>query len=113
MVGWVRVTRAGVTAGRAELGYWIGEAFHGNGYATEAARAVLAATFSGWKVSTVESGAQAGNEASFVVMRKLGMTPAADRMVWASARQRHEPCRFFETTAERFGDEIGTPLRTE
>jgi ribosomal-protein-alanine N-acetyltransferase len=94
-VGWIRVARESAVQDRGELGYWIGEAFHRHGYATEAARAALAAVFQGWKLSVVESGAQLANDASLAVMRKLGMTPIGERMVWASTRGRDELCRFF------------------
>lgn len=102
VVGWVRVARESVTRNRAELGYWIGEAFRGHGYAAEAARAALAAVFEGWQLSVVESGAQVDNDASFVVMRKLGMRRASERMVWAATRGRDELCRFFEITRTEF-----------
>lgn len=102
VAGWIRVARESVTRDRAELGYWIGEPFHGHGYATEAARAALAAVFEGWQLTVVESGAQVDNDASFVVMRKLGMRLASERMVWAATRGRHELCRFFEITRAEF-----------
>jgi ribosomal-protein-alanine N-acetyltransferase len=102
VAGWIRVVRESVTWDRGELGYWIGQPFHGQGYATEAARAVLTAVFDGWRLSTVESGAQVDNDASFGVMRKLGMTPAGERMVWAATRGRDEICRFFVITRAQF-----------
>jgi RimJ/RimL family protein N-acetyltransferase len=105
VAGWIRVARESVTRDRAELGYWIGQPFHGQGYATEAARAVLTAGFDGWRLATVESGAQVDNDASFVVMRKLGMTPASERMVWAATRGRDERCRFFAITRAQFDGE--------
>ena len=58
---------------RASLGYWIGRARWGNGYATEAARAVLAYGFEEVNLHRVEASHMARNPASGQVMRKLGM----------------------------------------
>ena len=105
VVAWIRVARESETRDQAELGYWIGQPFHGQGYATEAARAVLIAVFEGWRLSTVESGAQIENDASFVVMRKLGLRRPSERMVWAATRGRDERCRFFDIPRAEFDGE--------
>lgn len=55
----------------AVLGYWLCPRAHGRGYATEAARAVLAAHFSEGG-SDVTAGYYEGNAASANVLRKLG-----------------------------------------
>lgn len=44
----------------------------------------------------MEAGAQVENQASFAVMAALGMTPADERMVYSSVRERQEPTQFFE-----------------
>jgi len=44
----------------------------------------------------MEAGAQLGNEASFKVMKALGMTPVGERPVYSSVRDRHEPTMFYE-----------------
>ncbi|MEM8576903.1 MAG: GNAT family N-acetyltransferase [Pseudomonadota bacterium] len=59
---------------RAELGYWLGVPYWGRGYATEAARAVLAAHF-GARGTSVRSGYHEGNDASRNVLTKLGFVP--------------------------------------
>lgn len=59
---------------RAELGYWIAVPFWGRGYATEAARAVVAYGFAVLGLKRVEAHYLAGNPASGRVMEKLGMT---------------------------------------
>lgn len=58
-------------AGDAELGYWIAEKRWGRGYATEAARAVLA-TAAGLGHRRVVSGHFTDNPASGAVLAKLG-----------------------------------------
>lgn len=58
---------------RAEMGYWIGVPFWGNGYCTEAARAVIAYGFSDMDLVKITSHHYAGNPASGRVMQKCGM----------------------------------------
>ncbi|HZQ18981.1 MAG TPA: GNAT family protein [Terriglobales bacterium] len=58
---------------RAELGYWIGVPFWGNGYATEAAREVVRYGFEHLKLQRIFAGHFEGNGASRSVLLKLGM----------------------------------------
>ncbi|MCU0723145.1 MAG: GNAT family N-acetyltransferase [Planctomycetes bacterium] len=59
---------------RAELGYWIGKAFWGRGYATEAAREALRFGFEDLALEKIAAHHFARNPASGRVMRKLGMS---------------------------------------
>jgi RimJ/RimL family protein N-acetyltransferase len=58
---------------RAELGYWIGKPFWGNGYATEAGRAMLQYGFEELGLRRIHAGHFANNPASGRVQQKLGM----------------------------------------
>jgi len=58
---------------RAELGYWIGKPYWGNGYCTEAARAIVEYGFETLKLNRIEAHYLAHNAASGRVMRKVGM----------------------------------------
>jgi RimJ/RimL family protein N-acetyltransferase len=58
---------------RAELGYWIGVPFWGNGYATEAGRAIVRYGFEQFKFNRIFAAHFAGNGASGKVLRKIGM----------------------------------------
>jgi ribosomal-protein-alanine N-acetyltransferase len=58
---------------RAELGYWIGVPFWGNGYATEAAQAVVRYGFETLNFNRIFAAHFAGNNASGNVLRKIGM----------------------------------------
>jgi ribosomal-protein-alanine N-acetyltransferase len=60
---------------RAELGYWIGLPFWGMGYATEAARAVVAYGFSNLGLHRIHAHYFAENTASGRVLEKIGMRP--------------------------------------
>jgi ribosomal-protein-alanine N-acetyltransferase len=57
----------------AELGYWIGVPYWGNGYATEAAHAVVRHGFEEVKLNRIFATHFKGNKASGNVLRKLGM----------------------------------------
>lgn len=57
----------------AELGYWIGTPFWGRGYATEAARAVLAFGFEEMGLHRIHARHMASNPASGRVLEKIGM----------------------------------------
>jgi len=58
---------------RAELGYWIGRPWWGNGFATEAARAVVGQAFAGLGLARVFAHHFVSNPASGRVMQKIGM----------------------------------------
>jgi len=96
MAGWIRLERVADDGRRAELGFWLAEAWHGRGYMTEAVRAACAAAFKLLEVDVIEAGAQRTNTPSIRVLEKLGMHRIGDRDVFAPTRQRHEPCAFFE-----------------
>jgi RimJ/RimL family protein N-acetyltransferase len=61
--------------GRIEILYALRPAYWGQGLATEAGRAVLAFAFHDARLPEVWAGADLANEASFAVMRRLGMSP--------------------------------------
>lgn len=58
---------------RAELGYWIGVPYWGNGYATEAAGAVVKYGFGTLGLHRIFASHFANNPASARVLRKIGM----------------------------------------
>ena len=58
--------------GECELGYWLGKAYWGQGFMTEAARALLVHAFEQIGVCAVWSGYYEGNERSRRVQEKLG-----------------------------------------
>lgn len=59
---------------RAELGYWIGHEYWGNGYCTEAAKAIIDYAFNVVKLHKITSRFMEVNPASGRVMEKAGMT---------------------------------------
>ncbi len=59
---------------RAELGYWVGAPFWGQGYASEAARAMIAFGFGKLSLQRIYAHHMVRNPASGRVMAKAGMT---------------------------------------
>ena len=59
---------------RAELGYWIGLPYWGDGYATEAARAMVKYGFETLRLHRIFASHFANNPASARVLRKIGMS---------------------------------------
>lgn len=58
---------------RAELGYWLGPPYWGNGYTTEAAARILQFGFDELKLNKIYAAAMIKNPASASVMIKIGM----------------------------------------
>jgi len=58
---------------KGELGYWIGKTYWNEGYATEAARALLRLGFDGLGLNRIQASHLARNPASGRVMQKAGM----------------------------------------
>ncbi|MEM7400170.1 MAG: GNAT family N-acetyltransferase [Pseudomonadota bacterium] len=70
----------------AELGYWIGEPFWGQGFATEAVRAVAGHAFDTGPFGFLTAGHFADNPRSKSVLTKLGFMPCGDEMRDSAAR---------------------------
>ncbi|MGF1568151.1 MAG: GNAT family N-acetyltransferase [Nodosilinea sp.] len=66
----------------AELGYWVGQPYRGQGYATEAARAVIDFGFGTLGLNRINATHFSDNPASGRVMEKLGL-------VYEGGRRRH------------------------
>ena len=69
----------GVMSCDDQLGYWIGKSFWGQGYATEAAEAVVDHRFRATDCDAVMSGYHDGNAASCRVLEKLAFRPSGKR----------------------------------
>jgi ribosomal-protein-alanine N-acetyltransferase len=71
----------------AEIGYWIGKPWWGQGFATEAARAVIAHSFASAGFERVTCGHFIDNPASGKVIAKLGFQFVRVDRLWCEARQ--------------------------
>ncbi|WNI15764.1 GNAT family N-acetyltransferase [Actinacidiphila sp. ITFR-21] len=71
-MGLVRLRRLPAPDHEAELGYWTAKERRGNGFTVEATRAICDWAFGTLGVERIEWYAEAGNEGSRAVARKLG-----------------------------------------
>src|SRR4051812_43262445 len=68
--------------GEVELGYTLGAAWWGRGYATEAASRWVSVAFGELGIDEVVALAEPANLASLHVLTKLGFTPAGERIAF-------------------------------
>lgn len=80
---------------RAELGYWIGKPFWGNGYATEAAAAAVGYAFSTLRYNRVYAYHYTRNPTSGRVLRKIGMRHDGCQRAHIRKWGIYEDCEFF------------------
>lgn len=71
---------------RAEIGYWIGKAYWGRGFATEAARALVHHAFGALGYRWLTCGHFVDNTASARVIAKLGFTRTGGGHLYCQAR---------------------------
>lgn len=75
-----------------EIGYWLGKAWWGLGYTTEAAAALLGWAERDLSISRFASGHFVDNPASGRILLKLGFTIAGETELYGLARGRKSPC---------------------
>ncbi|MEJ6401825.1 GNAT family N-acetyltransferase [Yoonia sp. 2307UL14-13] len=90
-----------ISLGR-ELGYWLAENAWGNGYATEAARAVVEHHFAQSDDDLVQSSHFVENITSRNVLTKLGFVDVGPHIHFSKARQAEVAGRLMELTRENF-----------
>ena len=79
----------------SELGYWVVPSHWGRGYATEAARAVIAAARYSLPIDRLISGHFTDNPASGAVLRKLGFVASGEELRDCRAAGVAKPCRTY------------------
>lgn len=82
--------------GGFEIGYWIGQLYWGEGYATEAARRVTRFAFEDLGLSALGAGHFTDNPASGRVLTKLGFRYTGKALRHCLARGEDVPCRLME-----------------
>lgn len=83
------------------LGYWLAEPWHGRGFMTEAARALVAHGFANG-LTSIRSSAFVDNPASMAVQRKLGFVVTGTDEVYSLSRGEMMPLITARLTAEAF-----------
>ena len=79
LIGGIGFNDIDLESERAEIGYWIALTYWGNGYGTEAARAVVKFGFEVMELNRIHAAHFSNNPASGRIMQKIGM--------------KHEGCR--------------------
>jgi len=82
----------GFDADYAELGYWIGKPYWGQGFATEAVRALIAHAFDADGFAYLKAGHFADNPASERVIQKLGFMAQGGEVRECAARGATTDC---------------------
>ena len=77
----------GVSAAKAELGYWFAKAWWGNGYATEAARALVGFAVDALRLDRLTAGHAADNLSSGRVLSKLGFRCTGETETYSRSRR--------------------------
>jgi [ribosomal protein S5]-alanine N-acetyltransferase len=75
----------GETTASAGIGYWIGKPHWGQGFATEAATALISHCLGPLGFATIHCAHFVGNSASARVIAKLGFTPSGPCKSWCEA----------------------------
>jgi [ribosomal protein S5]-alanine N-acetyltransferase len=85
----------------AEMGYWLGKPYWGNGYATEAARELILYVFQKESFAYLTVGHFKENPASARVIAKLGFEPSGEVLRECAARGSKARCLTYRLTRER------------
>lgn len=85
-------------AGTAEIGYWIGEPYWNQGYATEAVRAMIDHLFTATGHQTLTAGCRVSNEPSRAVLDKCGFQWTGARLFRSRSLQAQVPADSFRLT---------------
>ena len=89
-------------SGELELGYWIARAHWGQGYASEAGRALLDSARHSLRLGPITAGHFLDNPASGRVLEKLGFRSIGSIVPYYSAgRGEAAPCRLFRLEFDR------------
>ncbi len=91
----------GSVSGERQLGYWLAKDAWGQGFATEASRAVLAKRFA-QDDTPVPSGHRVGNARSRHVLTKLGFRDTVTRTLFCTADGRDVTLQDMELTKSRW-----------
>lgn len=86
----------------ADIGYWLGCAYWGQGYATEAVRRVLRAAFGEFGLKSIEASVFPGNARSMKVLTKAGFEETGRGIRCAPARGGDREAVLFTATRASF-----------
>ncbi|MBO6717204.1 MAG: GNAT family N-acetyltransferase [Rhizobiaceae bacterium] len=108
LIGVVSIDEVG---SEPRLGYWLGEPWHGRGFMTEAAQALIAHAFATRQIRSISSSVFADNPASMRVQEKLGFVVTGAKRTWCRSRQAQVPAWTTRLTASAFAGASETERR--
>lgn len=94
-----------------ELGYTIGPAYAGRGYATEMVRTLVDAVFNLTEARALVANSRTINKASHRVLEKCGFVFTGTGMKDLPARGGKHPCDFFRRDRRDWAGDLATPRR--
>ncbi|WP_435333157.1 GNAT family N-acetyltransferase [Haloarchaeobius sp. TZWWS8] len=105
-VGVINAHYVDETNGNTTLGCWLGADFHGQGYGSDATRALLSYLFEERRLEAVRAEAFAFNEKSRGLLESVGMEQVARIPNWVFVDgEHHDTCVYVVTADQWFGRE--------
>lgn len=101
-MGWLGIAVIDEVERIGSMGYWLGEAFHGQGYLSEILRPFVAGAIAALHLRYLDAGAQVDNTASLAALRRLGMQFVEQRMDQTPIRPAPELCAFYRLDCSAF-----------
>jgi ribosomal-protein-alanine N-acetyltransferase len=101
-MGWLGIAVIDEAERIGSMGYWLGEAFHGQGYLSEILRPFVAAAIAALNLRSLDAGAQIDNAASLAALRRLGMTFVEERLDQTPIRPAPELVAFYRLDCSAF-----------
>ncbi len=95
----------------AEIGYWLGKPYWGQGFATEAARALISRCFRKEAVEAVTCGHFVDNPGSARVIEKLGFSETGTEPYWCEARRMDKPAKRYRLSRPEGWLRLAVPKR--
>jgi RimJ/RimL family protein N-acetyltransferase len=92
----------------ADLGYWLERSAWGQGFMSEAARAVVSHAFRKFGYADIHSGAYEDNRASMAVLQKLGFQSHGEQIHHNETRNCDVKCLRVKLSRERFEQLFGS-----
>jgi ribosomal-protein-alanine N-acetyltransferase len=101
-MGWLGIAVIDEAAQIGSMGYWLGEAYHGQGYLSEILRPFVSGAITALRLKYLDAGAQVDNRASLAALRRLGMQFVEERMDQTPIRPDPELVAFYRLDCSAF-----------
>lgn len=101
-MGWLDITVTDAAERSGSLGYWLGEAFHGQGYMREILQPFVAAAIAALRLKSLSAIAQVDNAASKAALQRIGMQLVGERLDQTPIRPTPELCAIYRLDCSTF-----------